>query len=1009
MKFAQLKKVIHFILISGFLFIFSHQSSLGQAKAWEGTITIPTYGFECDINPKFWSMGAGSRKSGPKIYPYTMQDNLMRKLENVTYKALFVENEYLKVTILPGLGGRIYSVLDKTTNKDMFYKNPVIKPSMIALRGAFIAGGVEWNAGPQNHTITHMSPVNGLVGQDPDGTAYIEVSNLEQSLRTTWAVRVSLHPGKAFLDENIRMYNPTDAVNPYYFWNNTAFPQLPGTRFIYPMRLGTDHGGEKFFNWPIDNGTDLSWTKNYEGGTSIFAVNAAYDFFGAYDVDLDRGMVQVANHHEHPGKKAWTWGTGEYGTISQKSLADDGSKYIEVQSGPLPTQADFGMFVPGSSIAWRECWYPIHGLGDGYEYATEKVAVNTKKNEKGLEIKMIATENFPGAVVKVMTGDKVVKQFNVDLSPVSSSTLNLGQLSQPVAIVLETKDGKGLARFETPLPIPEVMRPTPPSYVRKSNDSLSVDEICLKAQKADRNLDRSGARKLYELALSKDPHHLASLRDLGILDYEAGLFDKASERFQNALNQIPNDDGLAWYFLGLCDLKKNDFEGALHCGFKAARCLGTVALGYDLVGRLYMLKKDYPEAVKYLSNAIAADKNDTRVYHHYLLAKYAGGETVEAGKLAKERIKNYPTELTPRFLSAIVDNNLNNKVAEIRNFLGETEFEIMESAFVFSNLGLYNEAIQILETSCVNTVSPEKQNLLVLYQLGYLYSKIGKDEIAHNYLNKATKNYRDLMMASRPDEEEVLKYAISINPKDALANYQLGNLYANFGRLDEAAEYWNIAVTNDPSMSIPWRNLAIYYWTQKNDRQQSESCFQNAIKARPFDETLYRDLAKEMVDNGKRAEAITLLEKMPVKGVRRSDVIIDLAQYYLDAERYDESINRLINTPYFVNAEGSSITWDIFNKANVGKGIALYNKKNYKSALAAFETALTFPAVLNVGKSDSNPTAKAWYWKGRALKALGKTTEAVNAWKTGSELPKGRGEQNEYISICSKAKDQEIK
>jgi tetratricopeptide (TPR) repeat protein len=1008
MKSALFKKVLHFILISGCMFIFSLQS-FGQAKAWEGTITIPTYSFESDINPKFWAMDAGSRRSGPKIYPYTMQDDLKRKLENVTYKGLFVENEYLKVTILPELGGRIYSVLDKTTNKDMFYMNPVIKPSMIALRGAFIAGGVEWNAGPQNHTITHMSPVNGLVGQEPDGTAYIEVSNLEQSLRTTWVVRVSLHPGKAFLDENMRMYNPTDAVNPYYFWNNTAFPQLPGTRFIYPMRLGTDHGGEKFFNWPIDNGVDLSWTKNYEGGTSIFAVNAAYDFFGAYDVDLDRGMVQVANHHEHPGKKAWTWGTGEYGAISQKSLADDGTKYIEVQSGPLPTQADFGMFVPGSSIAWRECWYPVHGLGDGYEYATEKVAINTKRNEKGLEIKMIATEKYPGAVCKVMNGDKVVKQYNVDLSPVSSSTLNLGQLPQPVAIVLESKEGNELARFETPLPIPEVTRPTPPSYIRKSNDSLTVDEIYLKAQKADRNLERSSARKLYELALSKDPHHLASLRDLGILDFEACQYDKAGAAFLKALNQIPNDDGLSWYFLGLCYLKKDNVEGALHCAFKAARCLGTVALGYDLAGRVYMLKKDYPEAVKYLNNAITADKNDTRVYHHYLLAKYANGEVAEAGKLAKERINKYPSELTPRFLSAIIDNNLNDKVAEIKNFVGEKEFEIMESGYIFSNLGLYKEAIRLLETSCVNNVSPEKQNLLVLYQLGYLYSKIGNNDKAHSYIDKASKSYHDLIMASRPDEEDVLKYAISVNPKDALANYQLGNLYANFGRLDEAAEYWNKSVTNDPSMSIPWRNLGIYYWTQKNDRPKSELCFRNAIKARPFDETLYRDLAKEMVDNSKRADAITLLEHMPVKGIRRSDIVIDLAQYYLDAERYDESINRLINTPYFVNAEGSSVTWDIFNKANVGKGIALYNNKNYKSALAAFETALTFPAVLNVGKSNSNPTAKAWYWKGRALKALGKKTEAVSAWETGSELPKGRGEQNEYINICNKAKEQEAK
>jgi tetratricopeptide (TPR) repeat protein len=145
---------------------------------------------------------------------------------------------------------------------------------------------------------------------------------------------------------------------------------------------------------------------------------------------------------------------------------------------------------------------------------------------------------------------------------------------------------------------------------------------------------------------------------------------------------------------------------------------------------------------------------------------------------------------------------------------------------------------------------------------------------------------------------------------------------------------------------------------------------------------------------------------MPAKAKRRTDVVIDLAQYLLDAERFDESIGVLRNTPYFVNAEGSSITWDIFNKANVGKGIALFNKKSYKAALNSFETALTFPEFLNVGKSDSNPTAKAWYWKGKTLQALGKSKEAIKAWKTGSLLPKGRGEQNEFITLCSNSLEQ---
>jgi len=130
-----------------------------------------------------------------------MQDHLSRTKSERTYKALFLENQYLKVTCLPELGGRLHSVLDKTTGEPTFYLNRVIKPSMIGMRGAWISGGVEWNAGPQGHTVTCVSPVNGLIGKNADGSAYIEISNLEQTLRTHWTVRVTLHPGKAYLDE----------------------------------------------------------------------------------------------------------------------------------------------------------------------------------------------------------------------------------------------------------------------------------------------------------------------------------------------------------------------------------------------------------------------------------------------------------------------------------------------------------------------------------------------------------------------------------------------------------------------------------------------------------------------------------------------------------------------------------------------------------------------------------------------------------------------------------------
>jgi tetratricopeptide (TPR) repeat protein len=977
MNFKHSWKKLCSVLFFTFSFILLSNFGYGQVRSREGSIVIPTYGWEEDVNPKFWAMEGGAKGAAtvrnPIVYPYTMQDHLSRKLENVTYKAIFLENEYLKITCLPELGGRLHSVYDKTTGREMFHKNSVIKPSMIAMRGAFISGGVEWNAGPQVHTVTVLSPVDVISGTNDDGSAWIEISNLEKSLRTQWTVRVTLHPGKAYLDEDIRIYNPAEAMNPYYFWNCTAFPQLPGTRFIYPMSLGTDHYGVKFFNWPVNEGKDLSWTKNYEDAASIFAVNCAYDFFGAYDVDLDQGIIQVASHYEHSGKKAWTWGQGEYGRICQKNLTDSDGNYIEVQSGPLPTQSDYGNLAPKAQVSWKEYWYPVHGLKDGFEFANKQVAFRTERKKGQLEIKMIATEKIEQAILKLYDGEKEILAKQVDLSPEKTATISLAESAgEQLTIVLKSASGEELIRYESPLPLPEVNPPGPPSYLNKPANQLTIEEMYLVAQKSDRSLDRKKAREYYNRILEIDSLHLAALRDLAVLDFEAARYDKASEMLTKALEQIPNDDGIAWYFLGLCKLKQNNPDEAIKCGFKASRCLGTESIGFELAGLGFMLQSNYPEALSAFNKASFANQSNASALHHYLIALYAGGQKEKALELTRARINTCPTELTTRALEAIILDNSTGFVSDTRKFVGEYDFEMLGTSIFFSESGLSKEAAWILENSCIKGLDENKQNYLIQYHLAYLYSRLGDLKKSSDYLLKASNNYNDFILASRPESMEVLEYAVKQNPNDALAFYQLGNLNGNFGRMDEAAVSWNKSVELNPAMSIPWRNLGWYYWAIRKEYAQSELCFRNAIKARPYDQTLYRDLAGVLIDDGKRPEAISLLEKMSLKGVRRSDIIIDLAQAYLDESRYDESIKLLMSTPYFVNWEGSSITWNIFSLSHIRKGIELFNQKKYKDALTHFEAALTFPENLGVGRSSRTQGAEALSWKNKTLTALGK-------------------------------------
>ena len=298
--------------------------SSSEVTTWEQQVIIPTYPLRPDDpNPQFFEL------TGSNNYPYTTQDGFTSELVDRSYRVVYLENEYLRIMCLPEIGGRIHSVYDKVRGEEMFHANQVIKPGHIALRGAWVSGGIEWNRGPQGHTVTSFSPVDVVGVQNPDGSASLVIGYTEMNFRTGWTVRLTLHPGRAYLDEQIEIFNPTDGVHPYYFWNNTAFPQRDGTRFIYPMTLGSDHNGVNFFSWPVHQGSDLSWLKNYPEPTSVFGYQVAADFFGAYDIDRDYGIVQVADHNVLPGKKAWTWGQSDEGMVAQSALTDDDGPYID--------------------------------------------------------------------------------------------------------------------------------------------------------------------------------------------------------------------------------------------------------------------------------------------------------------------------------------------------------------------------------------------------------------------------------------------------------------------------------------------------------------------------------------------------------------------------------------------------------------------------------------------------------------------------------------------------------
>ncbi|MBN2327026.1 MAG: DUF5107 domain-containing protein [Candidatus Omnitrophica bacterium] len=965
-------------------------------ETWEGTITIPTYPWAEDVNPKFFALESSI------IYPYTMQDMLSTEKEERIYKALFLENEYLKITCLPELAGRIYSVLDKSTGEEMFHTNRVVKPGMIAMRGAWISGGIEWNTGPHGHSVTIVSPVDAAVLRNRDGSASLVIGNTEKIFRTRWEVYLTLHPGKSYLDERIRIYNPTDFVHPYYFWNCTAFYCLPGTRFIYPMTLGCDHNGTSFFTWPMHEGKDLTWLKNYDRPTSIFAYDCAFDFFGAYDVDLDRGIVQYANHNELIGKKAWTWGQSGDGIVSQRNLHEGDEQYIEVQSGPLLTQADYGLLYPRNEIQWREWWYPVHGMKDGFEYAAKDVAVQRIERQGMLEYRLISTGDFRRASIQFHQNGEVVGEKRIHLSPTHPTVVET-DLKQDAQIDIVVRDGSDqiLASYHSPLPIPHRIPPEPDWKSTKQEADLSVEEIYLKGLLFDKQTNRPAAREWYLKALDKDSHHAPSLKGLAVLDMEAGLFESAVEFLQKAIQRNP-DDGMAWFYLGSSFFHLQQEDEALTCAYKSARNSATKGIACDLIGRIYMRQKLYLDALKAFEKSLDANPEDVQTRRHRLLSLFASGNRKAARNSAQEMAKENPIDLIPPAILALLSKNEWKDFEKIyTNLLGEKEFELLEASLTFAELGLYPEAYQILLTVMNGQKPPSQLNSPSYYYLALWADRLGKLEDADSFVRLAENILVDGMFPSRLETIAPIQYVIQkateAGIKPAHSYLHLGNLYGGLGRLDDAVKMWRQAVQLSPSLSVGHRNLGLTAWKKEHDLKSAASHYRKAILARPEDQTLYRDLAGILISDQQRSAAIELLETMPGQDARRTDVTEILAQAYVDEADYSKAI-RLLNDSFFSNWENRTMSRNVFVRAHIERGKQFLEQKQYQSALDDFSIALTYPDNLGVGRPADPSEAEPLYWQGKAFQLLGKLQEARQSWRQGE-----KSHPRSYREKCSQA------
>jgi tetratricopeptide (TPR) repeat protein len=924
---------------------------------------------------------------GVNIYPYPMLDQLSRTKTSRTWRTVVMENEYLRVTFLPELGGKVHEVIDKSTGQSMFYVNHAVKPGLIGQCGAWVSGGIEFNTGPQGHTVSAVQPVDVVIlPPAADGSRTVAVGEVERIYRTRWTAQVTLRPGRSYLEETIRIYNRTETVRPYYFWNCTAVPNNPGFRFIYPMTLGTDHGGNEFYSWPIANGKDLSRGTNYQDASSIFAYQCDQDFFGSYDDSTDRGIVAYANHFVLPGKKAWTWGQGGFGRMHQMDLTDQDGPYNEVQTGPLPTQADVGRLDPLEAVQWREWWYPIHGLG-GFTFANRDLAIQASTTNGHLCVRLLGTANWSTAKLRVTKEAKAVASANIKISPRDVTRLELDLAGTTEPLQIEIIAGKEtLAEFRLPLDLPARQPPT-----KKTSPNTAAELV--QAGWQDYLFARyNEAEKSFRQALEKDAQCAEAQTGLAYLDRDRNPTN-AMMAARSAVSANP-DNGLAWLILADLERQIGNESLALDNAWKAALDPVTAIPARALVALLLLRRGDWDATIAALSSP-GPWQSDPVARNRLALAFSQKGNRRIATQLARETLALDPLDAFARSILWLIDEG--EKGWELKTLVHGAPQPLLELATEYQVLNQDRIALRLLDEFYLRASSRSPQEPMVLYYAAWLSSRVGQMTQAESLLRQARSQPAEGVFPHRPECIPALRWALETNPQDGQSALYLGHLMFSMGRHAEGRSLWRQAASHGAALSLAWRALGMASLNLDNDQQAAldwlrkahEHDRQDAIVARDLARILFQQADKTENDETKRAlwgQIRTLLQSAFDAGKGRSDFVALLARALNRLGEFSETA-RLLDSVRITIWEGAREAHDLFEESHLALGQKHLEAGRAAEALAEFNRALEYPENLATGRLENAREAHIHFLRGNALSALGKTQAAREAWRLAADEP----------------------
>ena len=991
------------------LFLFSilaqfFPSSLSAAdvRVWEETLVIPTYEVgPPDKNPRFYAGRAYQGAQG-RVYPYPMIDAVTDTRKEVSYNAVYLENEYIKVCILPEVGGRVFSALDKTNNHDFFYHQHVIKPALIGMIGAWISGGIEWNF-PHHHRPSVFMPIDYFLQENPDGSGTVWIGELEIRHRMRWIIGLTLYPGKSYLEATLKPMNRTPFVQTFLFFANASAHSNPDYQVFFPpgTEYATYHGKNQFARWPISQeiyngidytqGVDVSWWKNHPEWTSMFAWNYEDDFFGGYDHGKEAGTVSVANHHIAPGKKFWEWSAGPRGELWDKILTELDGPELELMTGVYSdNQPDYSWLQPYETKVAKIYWYPVRGLG-GIKEANLEGAVNLEVESGKIQFAFNTVQKHDDALVTLEFRERVIFEKKIEIGPGQPFSEEIplppGARDLDLMVTLLTSQGSELISYQpqqlrnSPMPDPVTPPPAP-------SEMATVEELYLAGSRLEQFYNPAlEPYPYYQEALRRDPGHYDTNVALGISYFKRGMFKEAEERFYAAVarasrNYTSPRSGEASYYLGLVQRFLGRRKSAYDALYKATWSQAFHTAAYHQLAEMACEKGHYSVALDHVERAVVTNGWSVKSLNLKAATLRRLKRYEEAHQLVSDVISFDPLNFRARFERQFALRGLgqvsaaDDELSQLKKLMHDQVQSYLEVAVDYGNGGFYSEAIEVLSQLTGDGSKGQTRFPMVYYYLGYYAKREGEQRQATEYYRQASSIPPDYCFPFRLESIDVLKEASTVNPNDSKAPYYLGNLLYDH-QPTEAIKEWEKARSLDASFATVHRNLAIGYEQVEKDIPKAILSMERAIECDSSDPRLFYELDLLYERGGASvSKRLSILEANRQTVERRDDSMSRIALLYVQTARYDEAL-AILTKRHFHVWEGSRGLRDAYVDAYLMRGLQKSKSGQHKEALADYQAALDFPFNLeNAWPYRGGRTCEIFYFIAAGYKALGEKGKA---------------------------------